>query len=129
MTRRRFGRCWKRRSRGTRGCTRGRRRPLRIRPGPGSVLVSGSAGAGPATAAAHPPVTRFDLDIWLGGDGSTPVASLHLDTRPDPESDGEWTHQSFAAVEFPHWEPDISAHAEGDGTTIDVTQLDGATVV
>lgn len=50
-----------------------------------------------------PPVTRLDLDIWLGDGGdSPPAATVHLDTTGN-DWPGEGSHPSFATIAFPHW--------------------------
>jgi hypothetical protein len=51
----------------------------------------------------HPPVTRIDFVYSLGDGTSTPWVSLHLDTKPGSEPDGDPTHPLFDTIEHPEW--------------------------
>ncbi len=49
------------------------------------------------------PVTRLDLDIWLGDGGdSPPAATVHIDTTAH-DWPGDGSHPAVGTIEFPHW--------------------------
>ncbi len=69
----------------------------------------------PKTAGEHRPVSRIDLWFWLYDGGlSPPFVLLHLDTRPESEPDGTWSHESFAEVKLPRWRRSIEKMIEGE---------------
>jgi hypothetical protein len=66
--------------------------------------------ANPKTAAAYPPVSRIDLNFWLGDGGpSSPFIMLQFDTKPGSEPDGDPTHPEFATLKRPKWRAPILA--------------------
>jgi hypothetical protein len=76
--------------------------------------------AAPATAAAHGPVTRIDLEPYLG---EVPNVTLHFDAGTNPWP-GDGSHRCFASAEFPAWLAGFEA-IESDGE-IQITDLEGA---
>jgi hypothetical protein len=67
------------------------------------------------------PVTRLDLEIWLGDGGdSPPAATVHLDSSGN-DWPGEGSHPSFATIDFSHWLSEYEADA------VNVRLIDGKT--
>ena len=74
----------------------------------------------------NPPVTRLDFTFWLGDGGpAPPYILLNLDTRPDAEPDGEWSHAEFATLERPNWKSAIDAALDGE-EEVEATLADGS---
>jgi hypothetical protein len=72
-----------------------------------------------AAASEHGPVTRVDLEPYLG---DVPSVTLHLDAGTNPWP-GDGSHRCFATVEFPAWAPEFETHTRG--RDIRVTDLEG----
>jgi len=71
--------------------------------------------ADPRKKQKHPPVSRIDLNYWLyDGGPSPPFVMLHIDTRPQAEPDGTWSHEAFAELKLPKWREAIETMIEGE---------------
>jgi len=75
--------------------------------------------AAPATAAGFGPVTRIDLEPYLG---EVPSVTLHFDAGTNPWP-GDGSHRCFATLEIPEWTAEFDAKGvDGD---IRITDLEG----
>jgi hypothetical protein len=75
--------------------------------------------AAPATAASCGPVTRIDMEPYLG---EVPNVTLHFDAGTNPWP-GDGSHRCFASVELPGWTPAFEEMESAGG--VEVTGLDG----
>src|SRR4051812_27881148 len=75
--------------------------------------------AAPATAGEFGPLTRIDLEPYLG---EVPNVTLHFDAGTNPWP-GDGSHRCFASVEIPEWTAEFEAK-DPDGA-IRVTDLEG----
>lgn len=90
-----------------------------------AVTMYASKHADARAGKKHPPVTRIAL-IYLLGDGqSTPSVHMCLDSRPNSEPDGEYSHYDFARVTRSGWLGAVQLMCNGDN--VPVSLLDGTT--
>ena len=89
----------------------------------GAVAKYARLQADPVSRANHPPVTRIDLDLWMGDGGETPPsARVCFDTVVRDGWDAVWTHEGFATIEMWQWKADFDAF---DGISLPVRGTDG----
>ena len=72
----------------------------------------------PHSAKTHPFVTRIDLVFSLGDSESTPWLSLHFDTKPGGEPDGDPTHPDFFEMVRENWLPAVKAVCKGKNVRV-----------